>query len=316
VSVTQERLTEPIVQTAETHWRRWTMDMQIIVTEPDSITVARRCIDAELDAVEAAASRFRPDSEINALAMSPGQPTEVSPLLTELLSAALLAARHTDGDVDPSIGSALIALGYDRDIDALNSTAQLATSVIAPANWSMIRIQNRTVTVPQGVVLDLGATAKAVAADRCAARAHEATDSGVLVNLGGDIATAGTAPERGWQVLIQDGDDEPSTSVVLASGSAMATSSTLHRRWQREQRQVHHIVDPRTGWSAEPVWRTVSVAAASCFAANTISTAAIIRGWRALDWIGRQDIPARLVDSEQVVRTLGGWPNDDTGRPQ
>lgn len=308
--MTQEQTAEVCANTADAHWQRWSMDMQIVVTDRDALPAARHEVDAELDAVELAASRFRPDSEINALTQASGRPTEVSELLAEMLSAALLAARRTDGDVDPTIGAALIALGYDCDIAAIDSAAPLVSSVTLPANWSMIGIDNRVVTVPPGVVLDLGATAKAVAADRCAARAHHATGSGVLVNLGGDIATAGTAPEGGWQVLVQDGDDEPASSVALPSAAAMATSSTVHRRWQRAKHVSHHILDPRSGRSADPVWRTVSVAAPSCFAANSISTAAIIRGWRALDWIGTQDIPARLVDTDRFVRTLGGWPND------
>ncbi|CAN5744101.1 FAD:protein FMN transferase [soil metagenome] len=314
MTIAAEQSTELTMETAETHWRRWTMDMQIVVTDPDRIDLARQCVDAELDAVEAAASRFLPDSELNALSTSRGQPTEVSALLAELLTAALWAARQTEGDVDPTIGAALIALGYDRDITALDSCAPLVTSVTVPAHWSMICLEGRTVTVPAGVVLDLGASAKAVAADRCAARAHRATGSGVLINLGGDIATAGAAPEGGWPVLVHDGPDEPVTSVTLSAGSAMATSSTVHRRWERDRNAAHHILDPRTGRSADPVWRTVSVAADSCLAANTISTAAIVRGWRALDWIGRQNIPARLVDSERKVRTTGGWPNDESCR--
>jgi thiamine biosynthesis lipoprotein len=285
--------------------------MHIVVTEPDSIAVARREIDTELDAVEAAVSRFRPDSEINTLAGSSGRPTEVSELLAEMLSAALTAACQTDGDVDPTTGAALIALGYDHDIPPLDSPVPLATSLARPANWSMIRLDGRTVTVPRGVVLDLGATAKAVAADRCAQCAYESTGAGVLVNLGGDIATAGSAPEGGWQVLVQDEQNEPASSVALGPGAAMATSSTLHRRWRRGQTQLHHILDPTTGRSADPVWRTVSVAAQSCLAANTLSTAAIIRGWRALNWLRAQDVPARLVGGDRIVRTIGGWPNDD-----
>lgn len=302
------------MRTAEDHWQRWTMDMQIVVTEPDCVADARRCVDAELDTVEIAASRFRPDSEINALATSAGRPAEVSPLLAELLSAALVAARWTNGDLDPTIGAVLIGLGYDRDIAALDSSAPLATSVTRPAHWSMITIDDRVVTVPDGIVLDLGATAKAVAADRCAARAHAVTGSGVLVNLGGDIATAGPAPEGGWQVLVQDAADEPASSVALSAGAALATSSTVRRRWRRGRHLLHHIVDPRTGWSADPVWRTVSVSAESCFAANTVSTAAIIRGRRAVDWIRTQDISARLVDCDRRVHTIGGWPSDDECR--
>jgi thiamine biosynthesis lipoprotein len=169
------------------------------------------------------------------------------------------------------------------------------------------------VTVPPGILLDLGATAKAIAADRCADRVNRATDSGVLINLGGDIATAGPAPDGGWQVLVHDDAEDPAGSVALSSGAALATSSTIHRRWRRRADLVHHIVDPHTGWSADPVWRTVSVAGQTCLAANTVSTASIIRGWRALDWIRALDIPARLVDSERNVHTLCGWPADGSG---
>ncbi len=287
--------------------------MQIVVTDPDSLAVARREVDAELDAVEAAASRFRSDSEINTLAASAGRPTQISELLADLLGAAITAARQTDGDVDPTIGATVIALGYDRDIATLDHTGPIAASISVPATWSMLTLEDCVVTIPRGVVLDLGATAKAIAADRCADRVHRVTGSGVLINLGGDIATAGPASDGGWQVLVHDHADDPAGSVGLASGAALATSSTIHRRWRRDADVVHHIVDPRTGWSADPVWRTVSVAGQTCLAANTVSTAAIIRGWRALDWIRALGIPARLVDCERNVHTLCGWPADTNG---
>ena len=316
MTIAHERPTERMAGTAEVHWQRWTMDMQIIVTDPDCLPAARLLVDAELDAVELAVSRFRPDSEINTLTSSFDRPTEVSELLAEMLSAALLAARQTDGDVDPTIGAAVIALGYDRDFAQRDSPMPQAMSASRPATWSMVRIDNRLVTVPPGVVLDLGATAKALAADRCAARVHDIIGTGVLINLGGDIATAGSAPEGGWPVLVRDAADDPATSVTVPSGSAMATSSTVRRRWRRGEQLLHHILDPRTGESADPVWRTVTVAAATCFAANTVSTAAIIRGWRALNWIGAQGIAARLVDNDRIVHTVGGWPNDDICEPR
>ena len=73
---------------------------------------------------------------------------------------------------------------------------------------------------------------------------------------------------------------------------------------------LHHILDPRTGLPAEPVWRTVSVAAGSCADANAASTAAVIRGRRALGWLAQLGLPARLVDATGVVFTAGGWPDD------
>ena len=283
--------------------------MQIVVTEPTALAVARREVDAELDAIEIAASRFRPDSELNALCAAVGRPTEVSELLAELLAAGLAAARQTDGDVDPTIGGALIALGYDRDIDALDPVQPSVTPARLPMRWFTVTLDGRIATVPPGVQLDLGATTKAIAADRCADRVHEATGSGALVNLGGDIATAGPAPDGGWQVLVQDDPDDPADSVALSAGSALATSSTIRRRWRYGADLVHHILDPRTGWPADPVWRTVSVAATTCLTANTISTAAIVRGWRAMNWIDALGLSARLVDADREVRLFGGWPN-------
>ncbi|WP_328349759.1 FAD:protein FMN transferase [Mycobacterium sp. NBC_00419] len=292
----------------QSQWSRWSTDMHLLVADPAALVAARAVVDAELDVIEEAASRFRPDSEICALAGAGGARTAVSPVLAELIDAALEAARYTDGDVDPTVGSALIELGYDRDIDELDPALPRVASIAMRADWSMVEFDGGTVRLPAGVLLDLGATAKAVAADRCARLVHDRTGSGVLVNLGGDIATVGPAADGGWQVLVADSDDDPVSRVTLGAGSGLATSSTLRRRWWRDGDLVHHIVDPRTGRSADPVWRTVSVAAANCLAANTISTAAVVRGHRAPDWIAGLGVAARLVDREGAVRTIGGWP--------
>jgi thiamine biosynthesis lipoprotein len=280
--------------------------MHLLVTEPQVLIEARAIVDAELDAIEAAASRFNPGSEINAL--PEGIRTPVSPVLAGLLDAALTAARFTDGDVDPTIGAALVNLGYDRDIADIDPSTPLVMSTVMPAHWSMIEFDGSTVMVPKGVTLDIGATAKAVAADICAERVHGETGSGTLVNLGGDIATAGSTPRGGWQVRVEDTAVDPACVVALEGGLGLATSSTTRRQWRRGGDLMHHIVDPRTGHSADPVWRSVSVAAQTCLAANAMSTAAIIRGHRAPDWLAALSVPARFVDRDHSVRTVAGWP--------
>jgi len=283
--------------------------MELVVTDPSALGVACAEVALELDAIDAAASRFRPDSEVRALAAADGQPTEVSPMLAELVAAALTAADRTGGDVDPTVGAAVVALGYDDDIGKLDPNVPVAATLVVPAVWTMVRLDGRILTVPAGVLLDLGATAKAIAADRCARRVVETTGSGVLVNLGGDIATAGPVPAGGWQVLVCDGDDEPQCQVSIGSEVGLATSSTIHRRWQRAGGQLnHHILDPRSGRSADPVWRTVTAAAGSCVDANTLTTAAVVRGYRALDWLRGLGVTARLVDRDRTVHTVGPWP--------
>lgn len=288
--------------------------MQVVTTDRDALRLARAEIDAELDAVEAAASRFRADSELSVLARSRGHTTVVSPLLAELIRVALTAARRTDGDVDPTIGAAVVALGYDHAFVGANRPAVSVVSMETPAHWSMVALDGRSVRLPVGLMLDLGATAKAVAADRCAHRVFAALGCGVLVNLGGDIATAGPAPAGGWQIRVADGPSEPQCSITLPSGATLATSSTLRRSWRRGDQVVHHILDPRTGLSADPVWRTVTVAAPRCVDANTMSTAAVIRGHRAVEWLDGLGFPARLVDQEGNVRKVGGWPDGNPER--
>jgi thiamine biosynthesis lipoprotein len=175
--------------------------------------------------------------------------------------------------------------------------------------------------VPDGVLLDLGATAKALAADRAARHIAAVTGCGVLVNLGGDISVAGQPPDGGWCIGIDDdlgpdgrGDlrrrgSHGRAAVIIADGG-LATSSTAVRAWKRGTQAFHHIVVPGTGRPAQSCWQTVSVAAASCVHANTASTAAIVRGSRAAGWLNGLRLPARLVRHDGAVTTVGGWPAD------
>jgi thiamine biosynthesis lipoprotein len=138
----------------------------------------------------------------------------------------------------------------------------------------------------------------------------------VLVSLGGDVAVAGPPPAAGWRVRVQDVTGAPQDppagpyALIAIRDGGLATSSTAARRWRRGGDVLHHILDPRTGLPAEPVWRTVSVAAGSCADANAASTAAVIRGRRALGWLTRLGLPARLVDATGAVFTVAGWPDD------
>jgi FAD:protein FMN transferase len=129
-----------------------------------------------------------------------------------------------------------------------------------------------------------------------------------LVSLGGDIATNGIAAQRSWSVLVSDGPGEPEARVTLPAGAAMATSSTISRRWRRGGQSMHHVLDPRTSLPAPAQWRTVSVAAPSCVEANMLSTASIVRGPRAVPWLAARGATARLVTASRDVVRVGSWP--------
>jgi thiamine biosynthesis lipoprotein ApbE len=298
-------------------WRALGTLVHLVVTDPRCLPQARTLLEADLAEVDLACSRFRPDSEIVNLQASKTNAQQVSPLLAEAIAVALRAAELTDGDVDPTVGAALSALGYDRDFDQIQKAQpRQSVTVRAIPGWRAVHLNGRTLTMPAGLQLDLGATAKAWAADRSAARIAGQSGAGVLVSLGGDIAVAGPAPEGGWRIRVQDvtgapqdSPEGPCTLIAIRDGG-LATSSTRARRWQRGGDVLHHILDPRTGLPADPVWRTVSVAAGTCADANAASTAAIIRGRAALGWLAGLGLPARLVDATGAVFTVAGWPHD------
>jgi thiamine biosynthesis lipoprotein len=285
----------------------------VAATSPAALTAAQWVVQDELDAIDKACSRFRADSELTRLNEAAGRATTTSAVLRDAVDVALRAASLTDGDVDPTVGAAVRVLGYDRDFPTLPRTGRPIVRFARVPGWQVVHVDDDkgTVTLPAGVQLDLGATAKALAADRAARRATDAVGCGVLVGLGGDIAVAGPAPEGGWVVGIADWhgatDSDVATTIRIESGG-VATSSTTVRRWSRGSETLHHLIDPRTGRPAEIAWRTVTVAAGSCIDANTASTAAIIRGGRAPAWLARQRLPARLVRRDGSVLCLGGWP--------
>lgn len=314
---------------AALEWTAIGITARVVVTSRRELWAAREIAVEELHALDMACSRFRPDSEIAALASHAGSWTSISEELAGVLDCALRAARDTDGDVDPTMGADLSRLGYDRDFGEVvrvspgsttTATVPLTYRLSRRPTWRDIELETagpaasgRRVRVPAGVVIDLGAIAKAWCADRCVKRIRDELSTGVLVSLGGDIATAGEGPDGGWLVRVQDRpgiDEGPSNIVVLNDGFALATSSTVSRAWQRGAARLHHILDPTTRRPADPVWRTVTVAAPSCVEANTASTASIVRGEAAPAWLASRKHPARLVDRRGVVRAIGGWPTE------
>jgi thiamine biosynthesis lipoprotein len=317
-------VTDPSADLPVASWRALGTGVHLIVLGGD-LDVARRAVEEVLDRVDRTYSRFRDDSELARLNARAGQPVALSPLLGDAIAAGLEAARRTRGAVDPTVGRAMRAIGYDVDFERLPADGRAIELRLEPIpGWQAVDLSRGRgeVRVRPGVELDLGSTGKGLAADLAAAAAGDAiggdtsAESGVLVSLGGDIAMRGASPPGGWRILIAEDSETPTDAegeVIAVGEGGVATSSTTIRRWRRGTRTLHHLVDPRTGGPVDSPWRTASVVAATCLEANMAATAAIVLGDDAVVWLEQTGLPARLVAVDASVTRLNGWPEPIVG---
>ena len=207
---------------------------RVVVWPPGNLDPACAAVDDVLAALDLQASRFRPDSELSWLNAAGGGLFMLSDGLAEAVGVALAAARWTGGLTDPTVGDALVSLGYDRDFAAIGEDGELPGAAVPAPGWPLVRLAGPLLRLPPGIRLDLGATAKGLGADRAVRAAMSATGrhGGVLVSLGGDIAVAGTPPRDGWPVTVAE-DPDPDGG---ARGQLGASSSGCPRARSRRLR--------------------------------------------------------------------------------
>lgn len=285
-------------------WSDWSCAVAVTAEDRD-LEQAVRTVRAVMAEVATAASRFRDDSDLSRINAAAGRFVAVGPLTLTLVQLALEAAERTQGAVTPTVGAALLAAGYDDDIEAVRARAQVAACTAAPAPaTSAVRLDPYfgRIGVTAGTLLDLGALAKAYAVDEAVRRVGTHAQAPVLVSIGGDLAVHGT-PEGGWTVAVSETADDAPELVTIETG-ALTTSSTQGRRWAGG----HHIVDPRTGSPAEGPVRTASIWAPSAVEANLLSTWCLVDAEAAGAALAADQRPARLVTTDGAVERRHGWP--------
>ena len=242
------------------------------------------------EAWEQSLSRFRLDSELSFLNRSEGHPVPVSDTLWEVFHTAREAEQYTGGLVRPTVLDALMQAGYDRSFDRLpafgNSSAtgllelpDLATAITCDES-------TRSLCLPEGVHLDFGGVAKGWAAMKAVQMLGFYGPA--LVDAGGDIAVSGPRLDgQSWPIGVRDPfQSEGYFETLLIKRGGVATSGTDYHRWQQGGTWNHHIIDPRTGLSADTDLLTVTVVAPDTVRAEAAAKAVLILGSSAgMDWL-------------------------------
>jgi thiamine biosynthesis lipoprotein ApbE len=240
---------------------------------------------------DGAFSRFRERSELTRINRSPSRVLVVSDAFAAMANVALAAAGATDGLVDPTVGAAIVALGYDRDFDELERDAAPVEAVPA-GRFLEVRVRGRILERPVGLQLDLNGVVKGRTVDDALAL----IGGDGVVSAGGDLATRGAR-----DVGLPDG------SAIRLERGGLATSGTLTRSWHRGGQRVHHLIDPTTGLPAESPWTCVTVAGASCLAADVAAKAAFLQGGRGPEWLERRSLPGRFLCADGTVTVTRDW---------
>ena len=289
----------------------WGMSGTLVTESEDHRDFAAERLSYWLDAIDLACNRFREDSEVSRL-NAKGEAV-MSATFELALVTAVESARATDGLCDPTVLPALLALGYDRDFADVSRRANFVRTASAPSpGASALRLDEKAhvAVLSPGCQLDLGASAKALAVDLVAD--DVAARTGVLVEIGGDVAVRGRGPDGAWSIAVSDRlvmtGREPRVSVCDAG---VATSSTGVRAWRAGGERVHHIIDPRTGTPAQGPYVTATVATESCVRANAFATAALIWGEDAPYYLAQARCAARLIRADGSREYVGGWPVDE-----
>jgi thiamine biosynthesis lipoprotein len=269
-------------------------------------------------------SRFRPGSElsrVNAAAVGPaGAAAVVSPETAALVQRLLWGWSATDGRFDPTVS--LRSLGYDRDLAAVRAAGPTPVDPClrpGPApGCDGVRIDAATsvLRLPHGVALDPGGCGKGLAADLAALEAVDAGAAGALVVVGGDLRAAGEPPAGGWEVDVDHGVG--GTVPLTLSAGALATSSTLRRRWRRGHgpaaEVVHHVVDPATGRPTTGRVVAVTVLAPEAWLAEVLATALLVADGGTLGPVDRcwtEGCAALMTNGDGACRRLGGFPIEE-----
>ena len=230
-----------------------------------------------------------------------------SGMLTEeassLMEQALEICRRTDGALDLSIYPIVRVWGFTTGSYQVPDEAEIQ-ALLPLVDYRKIQYDaaTGTVTLPEGMEIDLGSVAKGYAGQLAAQMLREHGVQSALLNLGGNVQTVGTKPDGSpWQIGIKDPQGEDAMMVLSVEDQAVVTSGGYERYFEQDGQTYWHIMDPSTGHPADSGLISVTIVGDEGVVCDGLSTALFVMGLEKA-----ADLWAQSGDFEAVFVTASG----------
>ena len=281
--------------------------MNITAYGKDADAAVIECVQY-INELEAKISRTRGESEIAGLNRADGETAELSEQTADILADALTIADQTDGAFDPTVAplSDLWQIGTENARVPEDEEIQEA---LASVGYQRVSQDGTSVTMEQGMQIDLGGIGKGYAADHVVEILKQHGIERALVSLGGNIYAVGSKEKNlNWTIAITDPDDEQSYLGTLSvSDTSVVTSGDYERYFEQGGKRYCHIFDSATGYPAETDLRSVTVVSPDSTEADGYTTALFVMGHdKAVQFCEEHDIQAVLVRDDHTVYVTDG----------
>lgn len=215
-------------------------------------------------------------------ALREGRAVTVDPVLQRLIEGAARLELLSAGHFNAGIGGLVQAWGFHDDTllpGHRPSARALARWQAGRPSLAQLQWRGRSLRSPNPALqLDFGGYAKGVAVDWALDQLQAAGVGGAVVDLGGNLATLGTAAGRAWQVGIRNPLGEGLVAQLATQGrEAVITSGVYERFRDLDGQRFGHVIDPASGQPARGL-ASVTVVHADAGLADVAATALLVAG--------------------------------------
>ena len=231
----------------------------------------------EIARIDALLSVGNADSDIAKL--DSGETDTVSAETAALLTRALAVSRLTDGAYDCTVYPLVAAWGFFSGDYRVPEDAEIQ-ALLQNVGWQKVAVDGTTVSMPDGMELDLGGIGKGYASAQAVKALRDAGVTSAIVSLGGNVSALGKKPDgTDWSVAIQDPDDTSTYFGLLqVADKCVITSGGYQRYFEQDGKTYWHILDPSTGYPADSGLISATVVSTDDVLADGLSTAVFVMG--------------------------------------